>query len=124
MMNALLDSFFALIYRKDKKAHIIVFPVDTQLIKKGHIPLMAYRILEGSVCVYDGEKFIAEFGGHTCWGMNEIMNEKESRFTVWVKKGSKVCLIGKSELQKTWMKFIHLFESDMLERLMEQNAGK
>ncbi len=124
MMASMMDWMFKWLYRNDTRMHIIVYPTDTILIKKGHTPLMAYRILEGRVCVYDGDKFIAEFGGHTCWGMNEIMNEKPSRYTIWIKKDSKVCLIGKSELQKSWMKFLHLFEIDMLEKLMEQNAGR
>ena len=37
MMNALLDSFFSFIFRKDKRAHITVFPVDSLLIKKEFI---------------------------------------------------------------------------------------
>ena len=123
MIAAMIDSFFSMLYRNDKKGHIVNYPVDTMLIKEGHIPLMAYRVIEGGVKVFDGNKFIAEFGGHTCWGMNEIMNDTPSRYTVWVKKNSKVCTIGKSELHKTWMKMLHLFECDMLEKLMEQNTG-
>lgn len=123
MIAALLDKFFSWLYKGDK-AHIIRFNSDSVLIKKGHIPLVAYRVLEGKVKVFDGDKLLGEFGGHTCWGMNEIMNDKESRYTVCVQKNTVVCTIGKSELQKTWMKILHLFECDMLENLMEKNAGR
>lgn len=120
MIGLMLDKFFTLLYRHDNQGHIVVFQEETTLIKAGHTPLVAYRLLEGSVDVYDKNKSIGQFGPHTCWGMNEIMNEVPSRFTVRIKKGSKVCTIGKSEMHKTWMKVLHLFEVDMLEKISEQ----
>ena len=117
MVSLLLDQIFSLLYKRDKRGHIVTYSSDSILIKEGHVPLIAYRLMEGEVEIYEGEKFIGKYGPHTCWGMNEIMNEKPSRYTVKIKMNSKVCTIGKSELQKTWMKFLHLFECDMLEKI-------
>lgn len=117
MIALILDKFFLILYRHDKLGHIVTFTVDSTLIRAGHIPFVAYRVLEGTIEVYDSDKLIGAYGPHTCWGMNEIMNEKISRYTIRIKKGSKVCTIGKSELQKTWMKMLHLFENDMLEKI-------
>lgn len=115
MINTIIDKFFSLIYLHDKQGHVAVYSSDSILIKERHIPLMAYRLLEGEVEVYKEDRLIGKFAAHTCWGMNEIMNEKPSQYTVVIKRGSKVCTVGKSELHKTWMKILHLFESDMLE---------
>ncbi len=123
MISVLLDSLFSILYKNDHSGHIVRFSADTQFIKQGHIPLVAYRVISGVVVVYEGDRLIGEFGGHTCWGMNEIMNDRPSRFDVWIKKDSQVCTIGKSELNKTWIKILHLFECDMLEKLMEESTG-
>jgi CRP-like cAMP-binding protein len=117
MISSLIDKFFCMVYHNNKSGHIAMYSTDTLLIKEGHIPLVAYRLLEGEIEVYKKSHLIGRFQPHTCWGMNEIMNERKAEFTVIIKKGSRVCTLGKSDLQKTWMKIIHLFEIDMLEEI-------
>jgi hypothetical protein len=117
-MNILLDIILSFFFKRNMMCHhIYEYAQDDILIKDGHIPLMSFRLLEGSVSVYSKHRFIAEYGPHTCWGAHEIMNDEPSLYTVWIRKGSKVCAIGKSELQKTWMKIISLFDHDILQSL-------
>lgn len=114
-ISSIIDKILTYFYRKKTKVHhIYEYNRDAILIQAGHIPYMAFRLLEGSVLVFSRDTLIAEFGPHTTWGSNEIINEQASLYTVCIRKGSKVCAIGKSELQKSWMKILNFFERDML----------
>jgi hypothetical protein len=120
-MSLIVDKFLTYIYTRNTKCHhIYEYTQDAVLIEAGHIPYMAFRLLSGKVIVFNKEEKIAEYGPHTCWGPSEIMNGETSLFTVCIIKGSTVCAIGKSELQKTWMKFLNLFDRDMLEAIEEE----
>ncbi len=118
MMNRfsfVISKFFLYLYkRKEKVHHLYKYNTDALLIPAGHIPYMSYRLLSGSVVVFYQNKIIAEYGPHTTWGAQEILNAQVARYSVYIKKGSLVCAIGKSELQKVWMRIFFLLEKDML----------
>lgn len=114
-MSALINKILVFVFNKEKKGrHLFRYTRDALMIEEGHVPHMAFRILEGSVIVFLKNSLIGEFGANTCWGTREIQQSNVSNYTVFIRKGSMVCAIGKSELQASLMKILFYFERDML----------
>lgn len=114
-ISSIIDKILIYFFKKNKRYdHIYKYVTDSILIEAGRIPHMAFRLLEGTVVVFKQNSMIGEFGPHTTWGSKEILNEQVAHYSVYIKKDSKVCVVGKSELRKTWIRFLFLFERDML----------
>lgn len=115
IISALINKILVFVFNKKKKGrHLFRYTRDALMIEEGHIPHMAFRILEGSVVVFLKNSLIGEFGANTSWGTREIQQSNVSNYTVFIRKGSMVCAIGKSELQTSLMKILFYFERDML----------
>ncbi len=118
LIQRLLDKILVYYFNKEKsKHHIYKYLTNSTLIKSGHKPNMAFRLLEGAVVVYFRNKQIGVFGPHSTWGRDGILQNKKSNYTVCIIKGSRVCAIGKSEFKKRFIRFLNYFQSDALEKM-------
>lgn len=113
----LIDKILIYHFSKDKyKHHIYRYIKNSTIIKSGHRPHMAFRLLHGAVVVYFRNKQIGVFGPHTTWGNEMLLKNQTSQYTVYIIKGSRVCAIGKSEFQNKLIKFLNFFQFDFLEK--------
>jgi CRP-like cAMP-binding protein len=84
-----------------KDDRIIHFSQDATLFYEGHIPIVAYLLIERSIEIVKNKKVIQEVTGTNIVGLEHLMYNKTSDFTIIAKQGSSVVYLDKSSLLST-----------------------
>ena len=82
-----------------KKDRILHFDKPTPLIYEGHIPIVAYLLIKGSLVIKKRKKQIEILEPFVIVGISELIRKKPLKYLVEAQKGSTIGYIDKTLVQ-------------------------
>lgn len=81
-----------------------------EVIYEGHTPNAGFILLEGDLSLKKKNKIVDSFKKNFCYGFYELINNKKSKFSVAVNKGSKLFILDRSSLNELKTQSPDLFQ--------------
>lgn len=92
-----------------------LYPIDSDLVHEGHVPMAGYYLLEGEIKLVKNKKVIKTLGAGTLFGVHEILNKLPIKYSIKIQGNSKVCVLDRSTVKE----LLHRIEQNEFPRIFE-----
>lgn len=81
-----------------KLGRVQTFSKSTELLYQGHIPMVAFLILEGEIKLFKNKKLKAQVSSGVVIGVKELLSDKASKVSALATENTTVCFLDRSTI--------------------------